>query len=202
MYVGKDGAASLQDPIKTAIVNAARELFNRFGYKKTTLEDIAASMRKGKSSLYYYFRNKEEIFQSVLETEESILFDKLREVVDTPMPAQEKFMTYVKTRMTTILGLPNYMKTLQDEMYGGYDFIQTLKFKNDENETALMIKIMEEGVRTDTFGMHSVEMCSRGIVMALHGLESTFVKLSQDGSNIDVQVENIVNILFYGIVKR
>ena len=125
-----------------------------------------------------------------------------REVVDTPMPAQEKFMTYVKTRMTTILGLPNYMKTLQDEMYGGYDFIQTLKFKNDENEIALMMKIMEEGVRTDPSGRQSVEMCSRGKVMALHGLESTFVKLSQDGSNIDVQVENIVNILFYGIVKR
>ncbi|MFW6389223.1 MAG: TetR/AcrR family transcriptional regulator, partial [Marinilabiliaceae bacterium] len=55
-----------QDTVRIAILKSARELFAKFGYRKTTMEDIAQALRKGKSSLYYYFKNKEEIFQAVI----------------------------------------------------------------------------------------------------------------------------------------
>ena len=41
--------------IRDQIVSTAAQIFSRFGFKKTTMDDIAKGMRKGKSSIYYYF---------------------------------------------------------------------------------------------------------------------------------------------------
>ena len=91
-----------QDANRNAILDASRELFARFGYKKTTMEDIAMALRKGKSSLYYYFKNKEEIFQAVIELESELLYSRLKEVVAGNSAAPEKLRAYVKVRMETI----------------------------------------------------------------------------------------------------
>ena len=87
------------DSVRAAILDSARELFARFGYKKTTMEDIAQSLGKGKSSLYYYFKNKEEIFQAVVDWEGDILFSKLRQIVHSSDAADAKMRLYVQVRM-------------------------------------------------------------------------------------------------------
>ena len=53
------------DPIRKDILSGARELFIHFVFKKTTMEDIAKKIGKSKSSLYYYFKTKEEIFEAM-----------------------------------------------------------------------------------------------------------------------------------------
>ena len=40
------------------VIEAAKVLFQRYGLKKTTMEDIAKFVGKGKSTLYYYFPSK------------------------------------------------------------------------------------------------------------------------------------------------
>jgi AcrR family transcriptional regulator len=61
--MGKD------ENIKSEIVTQAARLFRKWGYNKTTIEDIAKASGKGKSSLYYYFGDKEEIFLEVIKRE-------------------------------------------------------------------------------------------------------------------------------------
>ena len=52
---------------KERILSAAKNLFSRFGLEKTTMEDIAKAAGKGKSSLYYYFKSKEEVMPRLSE---------------------------------------------------------------------------------------------------------------------------------------
>ena len=54
-----------QEKKRDEILEAACELFARFGFKKTTLEDIGDEVRLGKASLYYYFRSKDELIKEV-----------------------------------------------------------------------------------------------------------------------------------------
>jgi AcrR family transcriptional regulator len=54
---------------KVEILAAARTLFNRQGYPKTSVDDIAQAVGMRKSSLYYYFKNKEEIFLDAFKEE-------------------------------------------------------------------------------------------------------------------------------------
>ncbi len=51
------------------ILSTAKMLFAQHGLKKTTMEDIANAMGKGKSTLYYYFPGKTEIFEAVVDEE-------------------------------------------------------------------------------------------------------------------------------------
>ena len=51
-----------KDQVKERIGKAAMECFVQFGLDKTTLDDIAKKIGLNKASLYYYYKNKEDIF--------------------------------------------------------------------------------------------------------------------------------------------
>jgi TetR/AcrR family transcriptional regulator, regulator of autoinduction and epiphytic fitness len=49
-----------------AILNAAIHVFGRFGYKKCSMDELAASAKLSKQGLYLHFSSKEEIFAKAL----------------------------------------------------------------------------------------------------------------------------------------
>ena len=51
------------------ILEAAEKRFRRFGYSKTTMEEIAGDAGISKGTIYIYFKNKEEIFTELLDKE-------------------------------------------------------------------------------------------------------------------------------------
>ncbi|MEO6037288.1 MAG: TetR/AcrR family transcriptional regulator [Saprospiraceae bacterium] len=57
---------SKSDEKKESVLRAASEVFARYGFDKTTLEDIGKRAGLNKASLYYYFKNKEDIFIAVV----------------------------------------------------------------------------------------------------------------------------------------
>lgn len=191
-----------QDANRTAILDASRDLFARFGYKKTTMEDIAMALRKGKSSLYYYFKNKEEIFQAVIELESELLHSKLQEVVKTNGDAAQKLRNYVTIRMETIGQLENYQKVLKEDLYGGYDFLGSYKQKGDALEEGLLKSILDEGVAANIFHVKNTKLGAIGIVTALRGLEIPLFRGSANSEDLSLQLDNILNILFFGVMKR
>lgn len=191
-----------QDANRTAILDASRDLFARFGYKKTTMEDIAMALRKGKSSLYYYFKNKEEIFQAVIELESELLYSKLQEVVKTRGNAADKLRAYVTVRMETIGQLENYQKVLKEDLYGGYEFLGSYKQKGDDLEQGLLKSVLDEGVAANVFQVKDTKLGAIGIVTALRGLEIPLFRGSANAEDLSLQLDNILNILFFGVMKR
>ncbi|NLO02147.1 MAG: TetR/AcrR family transcriptional regulator, partial [Bacteroidales bacterium] len=79
------------------ILKIAREIFSKYGYKKTTLDDIANAVRKGKSSLYYYFESKEDLFQAVILKEVDILGKELEIVINRNTDPVDKLRDYILT---------------------------------------------------------------------------------------------------------
>ncbi|MGC8866567.1 MAG: TetR/AcrR family transcriptional regulator, partial [Bacteroidales bacterium] len=41
---------------RDVIIKTSRKLFARYGYRKTTIDDIASALGKAKGSVYYYFK--------------------------------------------------------------------------------------------------------------------------------------------------
>lgn len=71
-------AKSKLDIKKEQVLQAASEVFARFGFDKTTLDDIGKRAGLNKASLYYYFKNKEEIFIAVVLSETQAFMDDLQ----------------------------------------------------------------------------------------------------------------------------
>jgi AcrR family transcriptional regulator len=56
-----------ENDVREQIIQAATAVYKKWGFVKTTMEDIAYEAGKGKATLYYYFKSKEEVFASVLK---------------------------------------------------------------------------------------------------------------------------------------
>src|SRR5436190_14570990 len=51
---------------RSEILQAARKVFARRGYRATTVDDIAAEAKIAKGTLYLYFKSKEAIYLTAL----------------------------------------------------------------------------------------------------------------------------------------
>jgi hypothetical protein len=84
------------------IVKAASSCFARFGYEKTTLDDIGKLVGLNKASLYYYFKNKESIYTEVIYSETNTFLSSVFAEVDKVKGCKEKILTYLTERLKYI----------------------------------------------------------------------------------------------------
>jgi AcrR family transcriptional regulator len=189
------------DEIRDKIVGSARSYFARFGLFKTTIDDISHSLRMGKSSLYYYFKNKEEIFEAVIKKELEILSLQVREAVDRAATPQDKLMAYAVTRMTCLRELANVYSALRDEYLNSFGFVQKIRKDFDSGELNLVMQILRDGVDRGTFAITDVELTAQVIIVALRGFEFEW---SVKGKDIDINadVAKLHSILLNGIMKK
>ncbi|MBU6451092.1 MAG: TetR/AcrR family transcriptional regulator [Cyanobacteria bacterium REEB67] len=73
------------------IVDAADELFARYGYERTSIDDIAKHLRIGKGSIYLEFRTKEDILALIIKRHadqiQTLIHDKVENSGDAPLVA-------------------------------------------------------------------------------------------------------------------
>ena len=51
------------------ILDAAFEKFRQYGFLKTTVDEVARHAQVGKGTIYFYFKNKEDILNALLDRE-------------------------------------------------------------------------------------------------------------------------------------
>jgi len=190
-----------KDEVKEAIVNVARHIFSRFGFKKTTMDEIAIASRKGKSSIYYYFASKEEIFQAVVEKEAEILKQELVKAIhETDSPAQ-KLKMHVLIRMRTLEKLANFYSAIKDDYLGHLDFIEKIRKKYDQEEILMMESILVEGVENGIFEIDDTSLAAIAIVTALKGLEIPLF-WGVEEKDLESRLDHLIHVLFNGVMKR
>jgi len=190
-----------KDEVKEAIVNVARHIFSRFGFKKTTMDEIAIASRKGKSSIYYYFASKEEIFQAVVEKEASILKQELIKAISEAGTPTQKLKAHVLVRMGTMERLANFYSAIKDDYLSHLDFIEKIRKKYDLEEIQMMQTILNEGVENNIFEIEDTSLAAIAIVTALKGMEIPLF-WGVEEKDIEHRLDHLINILFNGIVKR
>ncbi len=185
---------------RVTITKSAQKLFARFGYAKTTVDEIARASRIGKATLYHYFRSKEDIFKEVIEKEIGTLNENVKEAIEKEETPQKKLKAYALTRMTHLNKLANIYSALKDEFLTQYAFIEKTREKDFYQEMKTVKRILEEGLKKNIFLIQDTELTSFAIISSLKGLEypwSIRVSLPDVEKNID----KLVEILFHGILK-
>jgi len=190
-----------KDEVKEAIVNVARHIFSRFGFKKTTMDEIAIASRKGKSSIYYYFASKEEIFQAVVEKEAQILKQELIKATNENDSPTQKLKMHVLMRMRTMEKLANFYSAIKDDYLGHLDFIEKIRKKYDQEEIQMMENILVEGVKDGIFEIDDTSLAAIAIVTALKGMEIPLF-WGVEEKDLETRLDHLIHILFNGVMKR
>lgn len=184
------------------IISVATQVFSRYGFKKTSMDDIARALRMGKSSIYYYFKGKEEIFQAVVDREADMLRLKVKEILESTIDATDKLRKYVKLRMDLVKQLSNYMEILKNDDLMNLELTERIRRKYDDEEITIIRQILEEGNNRGLFRVKDLNLSALAIVTAMKGLEVPLVASTMGVDSLNMVIDDMLDILFYGIVKR
>jgi len=190
-----------KEDIKDQIIEVARKIFSQFGFKKTTLEEIAQAAGKGKSSIYYYFDSKEDIFRAVVEKEAQILRNEIEKKLNAVKSPKNQLRTYILTRMESFKNLANFYNAVKNEYLARLDFIEKIRKKYDQDEVKAIERILQSGIDNGDFIIKKPEVTAIAIATAMKGLEIP-VFFDDENYKLEKRLDEILDVLFFGLVKR
>jgi AcrR family transcriptional regulator len=190
-----------KEEFRRRVIISAGQIFSRYGFKKTTMDEIAKALKMGKSSIYYYFESKEEIFEAVVLYEANILRNELTTAIKSVESPIDKMRRYVFVRMKSFEKLSNYYNAIFDKNLDHYHFIETIREKYDREELAILRLILYDGARKKVFNVANSEYTAMAVQTTLKGLEVPLFWKKKE-INIGNRLNAILDVLFNGIIKR
>lgn len=108
----------IQTKNRAAILEAGLEVFSKFGFRGTTLDQIAEQARLSKPNLLYYFPSKEEIHQQLLASLLDTWLDPLRKVDARGAPIDE-ILAYAQRKLELSRDFPRESRLFANEILQG-----------------------------------------------------------------------------------
>jgi AcrR family transcriptional regulator len=190
-----------KEEFRKKVIIAAGQIFSRYGFRKTTMDEIARELKMGKSSIYYYFASKEEIFEAVVLYEANILRNELTTAIKSVESPVEKMRNYVFVRMKAFEKLSNYYNAIFDKNLDHFDFIENIRARYDREELAILRLLIWHGSRRKVFNVANSEYTALAIQTTLKGLEVPLFWMKKE-VNIESRLNAILDVLFNGILRK
>jgi AcrR family transcriptional regulator len=191
------------DILKDDILREAQKLFQQFGLKKTTMEDIARALGKGKSTLYYYFSSKEEIFDAVVMKEMEEVFNNVKTAVQKACSAEGKLKAFTLTKIKSVQKKANLYKLVKGEMQDTIRCNKHLRVQYDIRETQLVREILSFGICNGEFMeqiQDDLDILPSVMVSSLRGLERD-IFTENKYAKLESRMESIMTIMIRGMKK-
>ena len=184
-------------------MEVAARLFGKYGFHKTSMDEIARIARKAKGSLYYHFKSKEELFTAVVQVELENLKAQLLPIVENnTLAADQKMKQYLLKRMEVLNASSNYRETLTADFYERFDFLSQMRNNLDNWERIQIKKIIQQGIDENRFVDLSdkIDMILDVFIMVQKGLEIPFF-LQGKYNKYSPHFDDMLNILIKGLAK-
>ncbi|MNU74830.1 HTH-type transcriptional regulator RutR [compost metagenome] len=127
------------------ILEAAKEVFMKYGLYGARMQDIANTAGINKALLHYYFRNKEKLFDSVFEKALEKYFAQMTVIGDKSMPIKERLMRYVDNIFTFFSEYPQMSMFIIKEISINPQMFHE-KVKTLKHPKSLLIPILQEAI--------------------------------------------------------
>ncbi len=182
--------------LRGKILAGADRLFQKYGLAKTTMEDIAREAGKGKSTLYYYFKSKEEIFDVIISSEKEAFFETIQNAIAAEKTALKKFKVFQTIRFEKIRKVVNLYSVLISETRDGLmdnGQICNWRRKYDDKETNILKSILRFGTATGEFrDMDDAELDKLAFIFtsAQRGIEMDLIMYDKVS-----EAEGLLNLL-------
>ena len=135
------------DEKRELILKTSREILAKNGFAKTTLDDIANAIGMKKSSLYYYYSNKDALIEDVMNREKENFFRLIEDTLNIDDTTISKIICYEKAKFQYVLEtikLHEFNTCVLFEIKSKmFDLIQEIHKK----ETEMLSKVLMDGIK-------------------------------------------------------
>src|ERR1051325_8514040 len=108
-------SVATREDIRDLILDATDRLLARYGYRRTTMEDLAQEVGIGKGTIYLHFRSKEDVVLSHVDRIVARLKEELRKIARGAGSPQTKLRRMLVLRvMFRFDSVQHYTESLSD----------------------------------------------------------------------------------------
>ena len=181
---------------RSLFVDVARQLFAQKGLEGTTMNDIAIVSKKGRRTLYTYFKNKEEIYYAVIETEVERISEKMDEVAERDMDSEQKIVMLVYTHLSMIKEAVVRNGNQRAEFFRNIWMVERVRKAFDQDEIEIFRRVLQEGKDSGRLCIENVNLTADIIHFCLKGLEVPYIygRLG-DGITVDESRPIVMNMV-------
>ncbi|MGG2093298.1 TetR/AcrR family transcriptional regulator [Bacillus sp. S13(2024)] len=131
---------------KRAIIEAATKSFSAFGYKATTMDQVAKLANVGKGTIYTFFKNKEELFGEII----SNLITEMKQVAEKAIDSNVSFFENVHRALYNLLEFRKehqlMIKLIQEERDMGTKEVQDVMRQLDSEIITFIKSYLEVAI--------------------------------------------------------
>ena len=180
----------IQNQNEALILDAALEVFSSFGYRGSTIDQIASRCNMSKPNLLYYFKRKEDIYRAVLERTLALWLAPL-EALDPKGDPIEELTRYISSKLDLTFERPAASRLFANEILHGAphisDFLQGPLRQLVEDKSAVV--------------MH---WCKQGKINPVSPVHFIFAvwSVTQHYADFNVQIEAVIGEKLEGTASR
>jgi len=184
---------------RTLIVRSAREVFLRYGYRKTALEDVARAASVGKATLYHYFDGKDDLFGAVVAEMYEEYLNLQRAAIAQESAAADQLRRYARQLITEHRKLVGTVRE-----FGGLDgeFPDRVHMhlrRQRQGELMILEGVLQDGVASGEFRCMNTSRVALLLLGSLRAMIMDEMSQSEDGDGI---VSEFLEILFCGLLAN
>lgn len=169
---------------RAKLVDVARQLFAKKGVEDTTMNDIAQASKRGRRTLYTYFKSKEQIYMAVVESELEMLSTQMEKAASKPVSPDKKILELIMTHLDAIKMVVYRNGTLRADFFRDIWRVEAMRKEFDRKETALFRRVLHEGKELNLFDIDNVEITADILHYCIKGIEVPYIR-GQIGEELD-----------------
>jgi len=174
--------------VREAILDAVDRRLARFGYKKMTIEELAADAGIGKGTVYLHFSSKEEAVLSHVDRIVERLSSRLELIAAGPEPAPSRLRAMLIERVLfRFNAVQHYSESLNDVAASIRPGLIERRARHFQQEAQILARVLTAGRRAGELEVDRIAETSRAMVEATNALLPYSLSPKELGNAKDVQ---------------
>jgi AcrR family transcriptional regulator len=199
-------AIAPKEAVRESILDATDRLLARFGYRKMTVEDIAAEAGIGKGTIYLHFNSKEEVVLSHVDR----IVDRLKQqhlavIARSKITAPERIRQMLLARVLFRFdSIQHYTQSLNDLLAALRPGLLARRARYFEEEAQIFAEVLAEGRASGEFEIPNEMAAARALLEATNGLLPYSLSTAELGERKEVEKRTsaIADLLLRGLLSR
>lgn len=191
---------------KQIILDMATRVFSKYGYNKTSLDEIADEARIAKGTIYYYFKNKQELFLSVMATQAEEFVQEIRRQLKEQKGFENKLKFFILSPIKYICNdMQIWLESLKNLPFNYGDEFDSFHSRIRDNMLDILKEIISEGIAEDMIAKNISHERLLEVIndwFLIGNAPLMFTDFQALLKRIERDHEIIVQLIMYGIVKR
>jgi len=179
---------------KDKVIQSAIKLFAKKGFDATSMREIAERAGVTKPMIYYHYRNKEDLYFSLLDEYLSKFIQKVDGVFSLPISPQEKIQSFVELYIKHLKKNPKIFRIINREITGNRKHLDKLTDNYFSKIHSALAKVIDDGIKEGSFKTldpHATAFTLIGTIVFYFAERTVIERLS--GGNI--QTEKLIDTL-------